>query len=95
MKEGKMHQRMPKGKLPKVFQGVRARLVFPEVNRHPDPKGCVAVGEAREEALADLEGPRRLWPEAAHEHGNDIPPPSVRKGAGLQVGWGGPPHKAV
>jgi IS605 OrfB family transposase len=28
MKEGKMNQRMPKGKPPKVFQGVRARLVF-------------------------------------------------------------------
>jgi IS605 OrfB family transposase len=30
MKEGKMNQRMPKGKLPKVFQGVHARLVFPD-----------------------------------------------------------------
>jgi predicted transposase len=28
MKEGKMNQRMPKGKPPKVFQGVHARLVF-------------------------------------------------------------------
>jgi IS605 OrfB family transposase len=28
MKEGKMNQRMPKGKPPKVFQGVYARLVF-------------------------------------------------------------------
>jgi predicted transposase len=28
VKEGKMNQRMPKGKLPKVFQGVHARLVF-------------------------------------------------------------------
>jgi IS605 OrfB family transposase len=28
MKEGKMNQRMPKGKPPKVFQGVHARLAF-------------------------------------------------------------------
>jgi IS605 OrfB family transposase len=28
VKEGKMNQRMPKDKLPKVFQGVHARLVF-------------------------------------------------------------------
>jgi Hypothetical protein len=28
MKEGKMNRRMPKGKPPKVFQGVQARLVF-------------------------------------------------------------------
>jgi predicted transposase len=28
MKEGKMNGRMPKGKPPKVFQGVHARLVF-------------------------------------------------------------------
>jgi IS605 OrfB family transposase len=30
MKEGKMNRRMPKGKPPKLFQGVHARLVFPK-----------------------------------------------------------------
>jgi len=36
---------------------------------HPDLKGCVAVGETREEALANLEEARRLWLETAYEHG--------------------------
>jgi predicted RNase H-like HicB family nuclease len=43
---------------------------------HPDLKGCVAVGETREEALANLEEARRLWLETAHEHGDEIPLPS-------------------
>jgi predicted RNase H-like HicB family nuclease len=44
---------------------------------HPDLKGCVAVGETREEALANLEEARRLWLETAYEHGDEIPfPPS-------------------
>jgi antitoxin HicB len=42
---------------------------------HPDLKGCVAVGETREEALANLEEARRLWLETAHEHGDEIPSP--------------------
>ena len=90
-----MNQRTPEGKPPKLFQGIHARLVLPEMNRHPDPRGCAAVGETREEALADLEGGQRLWPEAAHGNGNEVPPPSVRKEAGLQVGWGSPTQKAV
>ncbi|KOX91184.1 hypothetical protein BVI061214_00011 [Thermus aquaticus] len=44
---------------------------------HPDLKGCVAVGETPEEALANLEEARRLWLETAYEHGDEIPlPPS-------------------
>jgi antitoxin HicB len=43
---------------------------------HPDLKGCVAVGETPEEALADLEEARRLWLETAYEHGDEIPLPS-------------------
>ncbi len=42
---------------------------------HPDLEGCVAVGETREEALANLEEARRLWLEAAYEHGDEIPSP--------------------
>jgi predicted RNase H-like HicB family nuclease len=53
---------------------------------HPDLKGCVAVGETREEALANLEEARRLWLETAHEHGDEIPLPSARKAGGLEVG---------
>jgi len=53
---------------------------------HPDLKGCAAVGETREEALADLEEARRLWLETAHEHGDEIPLPSARKAGGLEVG---------
>jgi antitoxin HicB len=40
---------------------------------HPDLKGCMAVGETREEALANLEEARRLWLETAYEHGDEIP----------------------
>ena len=40
---------------------------------HPDLKGCVAVGDSPEEALANLEEARRLWLETAHEHGDEIP----------------------
>jgi len=43
---------------------------------HPDLKGCVAVGETPEEALANLEEARRLWLETAHERGDEIPSPS-------------------
>jgi antitoxin HicB len=43
---------------------------------HPDLKGCVAVGETPEEALANLEEARRLWLETAYEHGDEIPSPS-------------------
>ncbi len=46
---------------------------------HPDLKGCVAVGETREEALANLEEARRLWLETAYEHGDEIPLPSGKK----------------
>jgi antitoxin HicB len=42
---------------------------------HPDLKGCVAVGETPEEALANLEEARRLWLETAYEHGDEIPSP--------------------
>jgi antitoxin HicB len=42
---------------------------------HPDLKGCVAVGETREEALGNLEEARRLWLETAYEHGDEIPSP--------------------
>ena len=59
---------------------------LPQMNRHPDLKGCAAVGETREEALADLEEARRLWLETAHEHGDEIPLPSARKAGGLEVG---------
>jgi predicted RNase H-like HicB family nuclease len=44
---------------------------------HPDLKGCVAVGETPEEALASLEEARRLWLEVAHERGDEIPLPGV------------------
>jgi predicted RNase H-like HicB family nuclease len=53
---------------------------------HPDLKGCVAVGETREEALANLEEARRLWLETAHERGDQIPLPPARKAGGLEVG---------
>jgi predicted RNase H-like HicB family nuclease len=43
---------------------------------HTDLEGCVAVGETREEALANLEEARRLWLETACEHGDEIPLPS-------------------
>jgi Uncharacterized conserved protein, COG1598 len=43
------------------------------MNRHPDLEGCVAVGETREEALANLEEARRLWLETAYEYGDEIP----------------------
>ena len=43
---------------------------------HPDLKGCVAVGETPEEALANLAEARKLWLEAAREHGDEIPLPS-------------------
>jgi predicted RNase H-like HicB family nuclease len=43
---------------------------------HPDLKGCVAVGEIPEEALANLEEARRLWLETAYEHGDEIPFPT-------------------
>jgi predicted RNase H-like HicB family nuclease len=56
------------------------------MNRHPDLKGCVAVGETPEEALANLEEARRLWLETAYEHGDEIPLPSARKAGGLEVG---------
>jgi predicted RNase H-like HicB family nuclease len=49
---------------------------------HPDLKGCVAVGETPEEALANLEEARRLWLEAAHEHGDEIPSPSEEEACG-------------
>jgi antitoxin HicB len=52
---------------------------------HPDLKGCVAVGETPEEALADLEEARRLWLETAYERGDEIPLPSARKAGGLEV----------
>jgi predicted RNase H-like HicB family nuclease len=56
--------------------GYTARFGAPtQMNRHPDLKGCVAVGETREEALADLEEARRLWLETAYEHGDEIPSP--------------------
>jgi antitoxin HicB len=42
---------------------------------HPNLKGCVAVGETPEEALANLEEARRLWLETAYEHGDEIPSP--------------------
>jgi antitoxin HicB len=40
---------------------------------HPDLKGCVAVGETPEKALANLEEARRLWLETAYEYGDGIP----------------------
>jgi antitoxin HicB len=40
---------------------------------HPDLKGCVAVGETPEEALANLEEALRLWLETAYEHGDEMP----------------------
>ncbi len=46
---------------------------------HPDLEGCVAVGETREEALANLEEARRLWLETAYEQGDEIPSPSGEK----------------
>jgi len=49
---------------------------LPQINRHPDLKGCVAVRETSEEALANLEvnrEARRLWLETAYEHGGEIP----------------------
>jgi len=49
---------------------------LPQMNRHPDLEGCVAVGETPEEALANLEEARRLWLETAYEHGDEIPLPS-------------------
>jgi len=45
---------------------------------HPDLEGCVAVGETREEALANLEEARRLWPEVAHERGDETPLPGAK-----------------
>jgi antitoxin HicB len=44
---------------------------------HPDLRGCVAVGETPEEALANLEEARRLWLEVAHERGDEIPLPGA------------------
>jgi antitoxin HicB len=45
---------------------------------HPDLRGCVAVGETPEEALANLEEARRFWMEVAHERGDEIPLPGAR-----------------
>jgi antitoxin HicB len=53
---------------------------------HPDLKGCLAVGETLEEALANLKEARRLWLETAYERGDEIPLPSPRKAEGLEVG---------
>jgi predicted RNase H-like HicB family nuclease len=47
------------------------------MNRHPDLKGCGAVGGTPEEALANLEEARRLWLEVAHECGDEIPLPGA------------------
>jgi len=52
---------------------------------HPDLKGCVAVGETPEEALANLVEARRLWLETAYERGDEIPLPSAREAGGLEV----------
>ncbi len=60
---------------------------LPQMNRHPDLKGCVAVGETREEALANLEEARRLWLETAHEHGDEIPSPSEEEACGRTPSW--------
>jgi len=46
---------------------------------YPDLEGCVAVGETREEALANLEEARKLWLETAYEHGDEIPLPSTER----------------
>jgi antitoxin HicB len=53
---------------------------------HPDLKGCVAVGETLEEALANLKEARKLWLETAYERGDEIPLPSTRKAEELEVG---------
>jgi antitoxin HicB len=47
---------------------------------HPDLRGCVAVSETPEEALANLEEARRLWLEVAHERGDEI----LLPGAGIE-----------
>jgi antitoxin HicB len=54
---------------------------------HPDLKGCVAVGETREEALANLEEARRLWLETAYERGDEIPSPSEEEACGRTPSW--------
>jgi antitoxin HicB len=54
---------------------------------HPDLEGCVAVGETREEALANLEEARRLWLETAYEHGDEIPLPSEEEACGRAPSW--------
>jgi predicted RNase H-like HicB family nuclease len=56
---------------------------------HPDLKGCVAVGETPEEALANLEEARRLWLETAYEYEDEIPSPSEEEacGAGRTPSW--------
>jgi predicted RNase H-like HicB family nuclease len=50
---------------------------------HPDLKGCIAVGETPEEALANLKEARRLWLETAYEHGDEIPWPSCAANASI------------
>jgi antitoxin HicB len=54
---------------------------------HPDLKGCVAVGETREEALANLEEARKLWLETAYKHGDEIPSPSGEEACGRAPSW--------
>jgi antitoxin HicB len=43
--------------------------------RHPDLPGCTAEGESPQEAVANLDGSRRLWIEARLEGGYSIPEP--------------------
>ncbi|MCS7032092.1 MAG: type II toxin-antitoxin system HicB family antitoxin [Gloeomargarita sp. SKYG116] len=45
----------------------------------PALKGCVSVGETKEEALRNLEEARRLWIETAYEYGDEIPLPSSER----------------
>ena len=42
-----------------------------------DLPGCITQGETAAEALANADDARRLWLEAAREHGDPIPPPSI------------------
>jgi predicted RNase H-like HicB family nuclease len=43
----------------------------------PDMESCSAFGETPERALAELEGAKAAWIEAAKAEGKEVPPPPV------------------